>query len=94
MNNRDGMQVSAQVSKMGVITLNQGQNFVMDGYPFQVKNDRETAVTLEVLPFGNYDRDNPSNNQWVTTTFAPGWNPEMLVAIKASSQDVDLKWGY
>lgn len=94
MQNRDGQQVSAQVSKMGVITLNQVQNFVMDGYPFQVKNDRDTAVTLEVLPYGNFDRDNPSNSQWVTTNIAPGWNPEILVAIKASSQDVDLKWGY
>lgn len=92
MKNRDGQQISAQVSKMGTITL--AEDFILDGYPFQLKNDRDTAVTLKVLPYGNYDRENPSNNQWVETSFAPGWNPEILVGIKATSQNVSLKWGY
>ena len=93
MQNRDGKQISAQVSKMGAITFQDGKNFVLDRHPIQLKNEHGTPVVLEVLPYGNYDREKPDEG-WVTTTFSTGWNPEMLIAVRITSQDVDLKWGY
>lgn len=88
MNNRDGKQISAQVSKMGEITINQGENFVLEGHPFQLKNDSESSVTLQVNLYGMEE------GTWISTIFYPGWNPEILRAVKADSINTALKWGY
>lgn len=86
--NRNGDVVSAQVSCMGVITLNAGQNFSLKGRPFQIKNEADSPVTLEVSLKGM------AEGEFVTTTFDTGWNPEICREVKTTSAAVDLKWGY
>lgn len=84
---RGGEAVSPQIGKMGVISLS-AKNFKLEGVPFNIKNDGETAVTLEVNLYG----DEPGN--FIATRFEVGWNPEIIREIKQTSQTIDLKWGY
>jgi hypothetical protein len=54
---------------------------------FNVKNDSDEPVELEVnlisMPEGEY----------VTTSFSPGWNPEIVREIKSGTV-TDIKYGY
>jgi len=86
MTNRNGDVVSAQVSNIGVIDLTAG-NFKKD-VPFCVKNDGETAVTLEVNLWGM------SDGEFVATRFETGWNPEIVREIKQNTTTNALLWGY
>lgn len=88
---RGGEQISAQISKMGVVTgLNSGNFSVKDGtVPFNIKNDGEDVIELEVNLWGMQ----PGN--FIKTTCDVGWNCEIVREIKATdSADLNLKWGY
>ena len=53
---------------------------------FLIKNDSDEPVELEVRLV------NMAENEYVTTSFAPGWNPEIVREIK-SGTITDIKWG-
>lgn len=87
---RSNEVVSAQIGKMGAITGLQDGNFSLEGgMPFNIKNDGEEQVELEVKLAGD------ETDSFVSTVFYPGWNPEIVNAVKQTSQaDLNLKWGY
>lgn len=86
---RSKQLVSAQIGVMGAITDLTSENFKLD-IPFNLKNDGETAITLEVNLYGM------EPGVFVETRFEVGWNPEILREIKmdASLNTYDLKYGY
>lgn len=86
---RGGEVVSPQIGNIGVIdNLNNG-NFAKEDTPFNVKNDGETAVVLEVNLWGMRP------GEFVSTRFETGWNPEIIREIKQTSLgNLNLKWGY
>lgn len=91
-NTRSGEMVSPQIAKMGTITGLTTTNFKLpDGNSFQIKNDSFAPVTLEVKLASMSD-----NDDFVATSFAVGWNPEIVREIKANAShtNVSLKWGY
>lgn len=51
--------------------------------PFLVKNDGTDNVTLEVK-YAN-------GTAWVSTVFQPGWNPDVIKAIKTNAATLNLK---
>ena len=86
MNTRSGESVSAQIGKMGVIDLANGNFSLSDG---QIKNDSTSPVKLSVQLAGMDDGD------FIETNFESGWNPEIVKVIKATSlSGINLKWGY
>lgn len=86
---RGGEAVSPQIGSIGVIdNLNNG-NFKNEDTPFNVKNDGETAVVLEVNLWGM------EPGVFVSTRFEVGWNPEIVREIRQTSlANLALKWGY
>ena len=85
---RGGETVSAQIGRIGPIEgLNEG-NFSVEGIPFNIKNDGETAVVLEVNLWGM------EPGTCVATRFETGWNPEIVREIKQTSINATLIWGY
>lgn len=89
MNTRGGESVPAQIGKMGVIDLANGNFSLSDGQPFNIKNDSTSPVKLSVQLAGMDDGD------FIETNFESGWNPEILKVIKATSlSGINLKWGY
>lgn len=86
---RGGEVVSPQIGNIGVIdNLNKG-NFTKEDTPFNVKNDGETAVVLEVNLWGM------EPGKFVSTRFETGWNPEIVREIRQTSlANLNLKWGY
>lgn len=55
MNTRSGESVSAQIGKMGVIDLANGNFSLSDGQPFNIKNDSTSPVKLSVQLAGMDD---------------------------------------
>lgn len=53
---------------------------------FLIKNDSDEPVELEVSLL------NMAPNEFVTTSFEPGWNPEIVRAIKSGDVS-NIKWG-
>lgn len=89
MNTRSGESVSAQIGKMGVIDLANGNFSLSDGQPFNIKNDSTSPVKLSVQLAGMEE------GTFVETTFEIGWNPEIVRVVKATSlSGMNLKWGY
>ena len=86
MQNRNGDQVSAQISVAGKVVFS-GGNFRKDT-PFCLKNDGDTAVTLEVNLWGMPE------GEFISTRFETGWNPEIIREVKATSLTNALVWGY
>ena len=84
---RSGEMPSAQIGMMGAITGLSGANFKQE-VGFNIKNDGEAAVFLEVNLWGM-----PAG-EFVNTRFDTGWNPEIVREIKQTSQSVNLKYGY
>jgi hypothetical protein len=81
--------VSLQIGKMGIISGLNNANFSIPGIPFNLKNDGETAVTLEVSLWSMQP------GEFVSTRFETGWNPEIIREIKQTSlSNTVLKWGY
>lgn len=73
--NQNERPTSLQVSKLkllpaGDFELPYGSNAVL------VKNITEDNVTVEVLL-------KDSEGQYIATVFYPGWNPELVIGIKA-----------
>lgn len=87
MLNRQGDTVSAQISQMGAVSFpDDGSPFSL-GRPFNLKNDGEAAVILEVNLWGM------APGEYVTTRFETGWNPEIINEIKPSAAATALFWG-
>jgi hypothetical protein len=85
---RGGEVVSPQIGNIGVIDLING-NFKNEDTPFNVKNDGDTAVVLEVNLWGM------EPDEFVSTRFETGWNPEIVREIRQTSlANLNLKWGY
>lgn len=85
---RGGESVSPQIGNMGAVAFSDTENFSLPGIPFNIKNDGETAVTIEVNLWGM------TPGEFVATRFETGWNPEIIREIKYTSQTLSLKWGY
>lgn len=85
---RGGEVVSPQIGKIGVIENLNNRNFKNEDTPFNVKNDGETAVVLEVNLWGM------EPGEFVSTRFETGWNPEIVREIKQTSINATLLWGY
>lgn len=79
--------VSVQIARMGEIVFTNGRFSLPDNTPFNIKNDSEDPVSVEVR-LGMM-----SSGDTVTTTFEPGWNPEIVLEVIEPSDSVDLKWG-
>lgn len=86
---RLGAATSAQISKMGVIADLDTGNFNLPGVPFNIKNDGDDPVTLEV----NLWDMQPGT--YIETVFGLGWNPEIVREIKQNNvlTAPNLKWG-
>jgi len=91
METRTGEVCSPQIARMGSISNLGTTDFKMpDGTAFNIKNDGESAVTLEVQLAGMGD------NETVTTLFEVGWNPEIVKRVVKSTSypnTLNLKWG-
>lgn len=85
---RGGEVVSPQIGKIGAVTGLDLSNFSVEGVPFNIKNDGEGAVFLEVNLWGM------DPGQFVKTRFETGWNPEIVREIKQTSINPTLIWGY
>lgn len=85
---RGGETVSAQIGRIGPIEGLSTGNFKMEDTPFNIKNDGETAVVLEVNLWGM------EPGKFVATRFETGWNPEIVREIKQTSINATLVWGY
>lgn len=81
ISNRRGSDNSLQISYLGNIPS--GSFTLHDG--FLVKNITAQTITCDVMPVGM--------NEFITTTITPGWNPEILEAIKVDT-DNTLQYGY
>lgn len=82
-----GRNIRLQVATFGVVSGLGEDDFSLDNdHPFLVKNDNEEPTTLEVMPAGG--------DSYVETTFAVGWNPELVIAIKTNESAGNLVWGY
>ena len=73
--NQNERPTSLQVSRLSLLPagdfeLPYGSNAVL------VKNITEDSVTVEVLL-------KDSEGQYISTVFYPGWNPELVIGIKA-----------
>jgi len=91
MTTRSGDMVSAQIGVLGVISDLETTNFKLDnGVGFNIKNDGEQAVELEVNLAGMEE------GVFVKTRFELAWNPEIVREIKADAglENYDLKYGY
>lgn len=85
---RGGETVSAQIGRIGPIEGLSTGNSKMEDTPFNIKNDGETAVVLEVNLWGM------EPGTFVATRFETGWNPEIVREIKQTSINATLIWGY
>ena len=80
-------ETSPQVSLFGKVTNLASKNFKLSqNAPFLIKNDNADEVILEVMP--------RHGTAFVSTKFAPGWNPEIVTEIKKASAKGDLLWGF
>ena len=88
MTTRSGEMPSAQIGVMGEISGLDAGNFKQE-VGFDLKNDGEAAVILEVNLWGM------EPGTFVQTRFDTGWNPEIIREIKQTSQaGLNLKFGY
>ena len=86
---RGGEVVSPQIVKIGQIEGLAVSNFKLKGIPFNLKNDGEVAVFLDVNLWGM------AEGEFVNTRFETGWNPEIIREIKQTTlQNLNLKYGF
>lgn len=85
---RKGAVASMQISEMGEIKNLSTSNFSLNGCPFNIKNDGDVAVTLEVNLW------DMQPGKYISTRFETGWNPEIVREIKLNGLTAtSLKWG-
>ena len=84
---RIGSIVSSQIGRMGAIDLSEGEFRLQDGMGFNIKNDGSEAVSLSVI------LDKGAEGDYITTKFYPGWNKEIVRAVKSEDTVEDLFWG-
>jgi len=84
---RIGSIVSSQIGRMGAIDLSEGEFRLSDGMGFNIKNDGDAAVSLDVI------LDKMAEGDYVTTKFYPGWNKEIVRAVKSDDTVTGLFWG-
>ena len=84
---RIGSIVSAQIGRMGVIEFSDGVFRLPNNSGFNIKNDGEEPVTLEVT------LDKMAEGDFVETKFDTGWNPEIVRVVKEPASEVDIKYG-
>ena len=83
--NRDGVACSLQYSVIGDIDTS-GETFQLPNLQsFNIKNNGGNAVELSVKLAGM--------EEFVTTKFQPGWNPEIVIEIETNNES-DLQYGY
>lgn len=88
MMNRNGDQISAQISVAGEVTFGDKGSFRKDA-PFCLKNDGEAAIFLQVNLWGM------EPGQYVNTRFETGWNPEIIrEVVQPTVANSRLLWGY
>lgn len=80
---RSNVTTSIQVAYMGEVS---STPFKLD-LGFCIKNDDEEPVELEVNLIGMPE------GEYITTSFAPGWNPEIVREIKSGDVSA-IKYGY
>ena len=85
---RGGDAVSPQISNIGPIEGLSNGNFKKEDVPFNIKNDGQAAVELEVNLWGM------EPGKFVKTRFEVGWNPEIVREIKQTSINAALLWGF
>lgn len=78
---------SIQIARMGEITFTNGKFNLPDKAPFNIKNDSEDSVSVEIR-LGMM-----AEGETVTTVLEPGWNPEIVLEILEPNDAVNLKWG-
>ena len=85
---RSGEGLSLQLANFGVMSL--AANFKIEGnVKFQVKNEADEAVTLEVIPA------DAATDTFISVKMDPGWNPEIVREVKLNTTEgLALKWGY
>lgn len=84
-----GEAVVFDINYFGVIEDLDTTNFTLKpGRGFKIKNDGDSAVTLEVRT------TRMEEGSFIETKFDTGWNPEVILEIKSTETEVDLKWGY
>lgn len=84
--NYQGFTESLQVSYMKAVpALAQDEEFKA-GKQFIIKNVSGGELEVNILPRGNGD--------YITTTLFPGWNPEIVKAIKGEVSAGQLQIGY
>ncbi|MBN2660803.1 MAG: hypothetical protein JXR54_06010 [Tannerellaceae bacterium] len=92
METRSGDVVSLQAGMFEAITNLDSADFKLEGeQAFQVKNENDTEVLLEVLP--------ASGTDYVAMKFYPGWNVEIVKAVKqnvvlTADERANLKYGF
>lgn len=87
--NRHGESVSPQISRIGVLDPSAGFRLKESDGGFLIKNDGVTGVFLKVRLLGMGDTEDP-----IETRFEPGWNPELVKYVEATSESYNLKYGY
>jgi hypothetical protein len=88
---RSGEYTSDQVAAFDTMDLSEA-NFKTEGdHNFQVKNEGDDNVTLEVIPAAAA----VDSTTFISTVFYPGWNPEIVREVKKNTTEgLALKWGY
>jgi hypothetical protein len=84
---RVGSIVSSQIGRMGSVSYTDGVFRLPNNTPFNIKNDGDEPVELEV------QLDKMADGSTITTMFEPGWNPEIVKAILGGDV-TNIKWGY
>ena len=84
--NPDGNVVRLQVSNFGILDISESDFSFENDRPFLLKNDNNASIALEVMPAGG--------DQYVETVFGVGWNPEVIISVKAKALGGSLLWGY
>lgn len=90
MDGRSGVMMSEQVAMFDTITDLGTADFTLpEGMAFLIKNEGTTDVTLEVIPAAS------ELETYQPVKFSPGWNPELVRAIKTNESTLPtLKYGY
>jgi uncharacterized cupredoxin-like copper-binding protein len=91
METRSEVKTSLQIAVMGVVANLANADFKITNEKgpvyFLVKNDGLAQVSLQIKTMKGED--------WITTNFDPGWNPELVWKIKQNAAvGLDLKYGY